>query len=313
LRHHRFRELPSLLHLGDLLVVNNTRVFPAKLQGKTESGGVVDMLLVETDGSGRWEVLARPAKKLRMGTVVRFGDGELQARVTRVGELGRRTVELLHEGDLEPILERLGRTPLPPYVKREPPDVGNGVREREDRDRYQTVYARERGSVAAPTAGLHFTRGILDELKTRGIDVVELTLHVGYGTFQPIRTETVEAHRMEAERYTIPPEVSASVERTRDRGGRVVAVGTTTVRALESAAVEPGKVRVGPGVTELFIHPGFQFRVVDALLTNFHLPRSSLLMLVSALGGVEAVREAYREAVRERYRFYSYGDCMLVY
>jgi S-adenosylmethionine:tRNA ribosyltransferase-isomerase len=313
LRHHRFRELPSLLHLGDLLVVNNTRVFPAKLQGKTESGGVVDMLLVETDGSGRWEVLARPAKKLRMGTVVRFGDGELQARVTRVGELGRRTVELLHEGDLEPILERLGRTPLPPYIKREPPDVGNGVREREDRDRYQTVYARERGSVAAPTAGLHFTRGILDELKTRGIDVVELTLHVGYGTFQPIRTETVEAHRMEAERYTIPPEVSASVERTRDRGGRVVAVGTTTVRALESAAVEPGKVRVGPGVTELFIHPGFQFRVVDALLTNFHLPRSSLLMLVSALGGVEAVREAYREAVRERYRFYSYGDCMLVY
>jgi len=294
-------------------VVNNTRVFPAKLGGRTESGAVVELLLVRPESANRWEVLARPARRLRLGTVLHFGGGELRARVTRVGELGKRTVELLHEGDLEPILERLGRTPLPPYIRREPSGLGKGRREREDRERYQTVYARERGSVAAPTAGLHFTRGILDELKSRRIEVVELTLHVGYGTFQPIRTETVEEHRMEAERYTIPPEASASIERARARGGRVVAVGTTTVRALESAALEQGNVRAGSGVTELFIYPGFRFRVADALLTNFHLPRSSLLMLVSALGGVEAVQRAYREAVRERYRFYSYGDCMLVY
>jgi len=291
-------------------VVNNTRVFPAKLRGQTESGGVVELLLVHPETAGRWEVLARPAKKLRVGTVLHFGGGELRARVTTVSELGKRTVELMYEGDLEPLLERVGRTPLPPYIKRGP--SGKGRSEQEDRKRYQTVYARERGSVAAPTAGLHFTREILDELESRAIEVVELTLHVGYGTFQPIRTETVEEHRMELERYTIKEETSAAIERARAQGRRVVAVGTTTVRALESAAVEPGQVRPGSGVTELFISPGFRFQVVDALLTNFHLPRSSLLMLVSALGGAEPVKRAYREAVRERYRFYSYGDCMLI-
>ncbi len=293
--------------------MNNTRVFPAKLRGQTESGGVVELLLVQPETAGRWEVLARPAKKLRVGTMLHFGGGELRARVTAVSRLGRRTVELMHEGDLEPILERVGRTPLPPYIKREPSGKGKGRSDQEDRKRYQTVYARERGSVAAPTAGLHFTRAILDELESRAIEVVELTLHVGYGTFQPIRTETVEEHRMEVERYTIQEETSAAIERARGQGRRVVAVGTTTVRALESAAVEPGQVRPGSGATELFISPGFRFRVVDALLTNFHLPRSSLLMLVSALGGVEPVKRAYQEAVRERYRFYSYGDCMLLY
>ena len=293
--------------------MNNTRVFPAKLRGQTASGGIVELLLVRPETAGRWEVLARPAKRLRVGTVLHFGDGELQARVTGVSELGKRTVELMHEGDLETILERAGRTPLPPYIKRDPSSSGKGGRDREDRERYQTVYARERGSIAAPTAGLHFTQEILDELESRAIEVVELTLHVGYGTFQPIRTETVEEHRMEAERYTIQEKTSAAIERARAQGGRVVAVGTTTVRALESAAVEPGKPRAGSGATELFIYPGFQFQVVDALLTNLHLPRSSLLMMVSALGGGEPVKRAYREAVRERYRFYSYGDCMLLY
>ncbi len=293
--------------------MNNTSVFPAKLRGQTESGDIVELLLVQPETAGRWEVLARPAKKLRVGTVLHFGGGELRARVTAVSELGKRTVELMHAGDLKPILERVGRTPLPPYIKRGPSSKGKGRSDREDRERYQTVYARERGSVAAPTAGLHFTREVLDELERRAIEAVELTLHVGYGTFQPIRTETVEEHRMEAERYTIQEETSVAVERARAQGKRVVAVGTTTVRALESAATEPGKVRAGSGVTELFIYPGFRFQVVDALLTNFHLPRSSLLMLVSALGGVEPVKRAYREAVRERYRFYSYGDCMLLY
>lgn len=311
IQHRRFRELPGLLHSGDVLVVNNTRVFPAKLRGRTEAGGTVELLLVESAGTGSWEVLARPARKLRVGTLLRFGDGELEARVTGVGEGGKRTVELVHEGDLEPILERVGQTPLPPYIRRE----GSGLRraDRADRERYQTVYARERGSVAAPTAGLHFTEDILEELARRDIEVVELTLHVGYGTFQPIRTETVKEHRMEAEKYTVPEKTSVAIERTRAQGRRVVAVGTTTVRALESAATESGKVRVGSGVTELFIYPGFRFQVVDALLTNFHLPRSSLLMLVSALGGSERVKRAYQEAVRERYRFYSYGDCMLLY
>jgi len=292
--------------------VNNTRVFPAKLEGRVPSGGTVEMLLIETARENEWEVLARPAKKLRVGAVVRFGEGELEARVTRVGELGKRTVELIYQGDLEPILDRLGRTPLPPYIKRES-SLGEGGRDREDRQRYQTVYARERGSVAAPTAGLHFTRAVLDELKKRQIDVAEITLHVGYGTFQPIRVDTVEEHHMQAERYAIPADVAASIERVHARGGRVVAVGTTTVRALESAAFGPGRARAGAGVTQLFIYPGFRFQIVDALLTNFHLPQSSLLMLVSALAGVEPVLRAYREAVRERYRFYSYGDCMLVY
>ena len=314
MRHHRFRELPDLLHAGDLLVVNNTRVFPAKLRGQVASGGAVELLLVRSETAGRWEVLARPARRLRVGTMVGFGDGELRARVTGVSALGKRTVELLHEGELEPILERLGRTPLPPYIKRDPSGQGKGGSE--DRERYQTVYARERGSVAAPTAGLHFAEETLSALASRAIEVVELTLHIGYGTFQPMRTETVEKHRMEAERYTVPEKTAAAIERARARGGRVVAVGTTTVRALESAALGPGKVRPGSGVTELFIHPGhpgFSFRIVDALLTNFHLPRSSLFMLVCALGGVESVKRAYREAVRERYRFYSYGDCMLLY
>ena len=308
LRHSWILELPSILRPADLLVINNTRVFPAKLHGRTESGGLVELLLLQADENNVWQVLARPAKKLRVGTRIVFGKGELRAIVAEVLELGKRNIELVYEGDLYDVLERVGRAPLPPYIKRQSAELNE-----RDRERYQTVYASERGSVAAPTAGLHFTPELLRALAKRDIATAELTLHVGYGTFQPIREETIEDHRMERERYSIPEKTLAAVETARARGGRVVAVGTTTVRALESAALASGELQAGPADTELFITPGFQFRVVDGLLTNFHLPMSSLLLLVSAFGGVAPVRRAYREAIQERYRFYSYGDCMLLY
>ena len=293
---------------ADLLVLNDTRVFPAKLHGRIESGGRVELLLLESGDSNIWRVLARPAKKLRAGTRIEFGKGELRAIVVEVLELGKRSIELIYEGDLYEVLDRVGQAPLPPYIKRQSAELSG-----RDRERYQTVYAREPGSVAAPTAGLHFTPELLRSLAERGIATAELTLHVGYGTFQPIREETIENHRMERERYSIPERTVAAIETARARGGSVVAVGTTTVRALESAAFGSGELKAGPADTELFITPGFPFRVVNGLLTNFHLPKSSLLLLVSALGGVTPVRRAYREAVQEGYRFYSYGDCMLLY
>jgi S-adenosylmethionine:tRNA ribosyltransferase-isomerase len=227
--------------------------------------------------------------------------------VVGTAEGGRRTVELTSEGDLYEILDETGRTPLPPYIKRSTEGL-----EPADRERYQTVYAREKGSIAAPTAGLHFTPRLLRRLRERGIEITELTLHVGYGTFQPVRTDEVEDHRMESERYSLSVETVEAVERARSRGGRVVAVGTTTVRTLEAAAAGSGRPSPGEGETDLFIYPGFRFQVVDSLLTNFHLPRSSLLFLVSAFAGTEVIRRAYGEAIRERYRFYSYGDCMLI-
>ena len=303
--HDHFRDLPSLLESGDLLVVNDSRVFPARLFGTTDTGGSVEVLLLEQLASDRWLILARPAKKLRRGARVRFGQ-ELEAFVAEEGEEGRRVADLQCEGDLFETLERVGKTPLPPYIKRE------RTEEDSDRERYQTVYARERGSIAAPTAGLHFTPEMLEELEELGIPCVSITLHVGFGTFQPIRTEDLSQHRMEAERYVVPESTVAEIEATKYNGRLVVAVGTTTVRALESAA-RYGVLSAGSGTTDLFITPGYDFHVVDAQLTNFHLPKSSLFLLVSALGGIEQVREAYREAVRERYRFYSYGDCMLLY
>ena len=307
LSHSRILKLPSILRPADLLVINNTRVFPAKLLGRTESGGLVELLLLQPDESDVWQVLARPAKKLRVGTRLVFGKGELRAIVSGVLELGKRSIELVYDGDLYEVLDRVGESPLPPYINRQ-----RGETNEKDRERYQTVYARARGSVAAPTAGLHFTLELLRALANRDIATAELTLHVGYGTFQPIREETIEDHRMEREHYSIPEKTVTAVETARARGGRVVAVGTTTVRALESAALSSGEVKAGSANTELFITPGFQFSVVDGLMTNFHLPKSSLLLLVSAFGGVESVRRAYREAVKERYRFYSYGDCMLL-
>lgn len=305
IEHRRFFDLPELLRPGDLLVVNNSRVFPARLLGKTPRGGRVELLLLEKRDDGCWQALAKPARRLGPGARARFG--EIEARVVEALDFGRRVVELSAPGELEEALERFGRTPLPPYIKRAGPE-----REREDRERYQTIYARERGSIAAPTAGLHFTRAVIDRLVERGIERAELTLHVGYGTFQPLRSEAVEENRLQPESFFIPEETARSVDRARARNGRLVAVGTTTVRALETAATGAGRVRPGSGRTALFIYPGFSFRVVDCLVTNFHLPRSSLLFLVSAFAGVENLRRAYKEAVDQRYRFYSYGDSMLI-
>jgi S-adenosylmethionine:tRNA ribosyltransferase-isomerase len=297
--HHVFRDLPGLLQPGDLLVLNDTRVFPARLEGVRSGGGRAELLLLERLDSNRWRVLAKPARRIRAEEGLSFGEGRLQAEVLSVEDEGKRVVEFRFEGDWEKLLEELGTTPLPPYIV-------SAEEERTTRSRYQTIYARPPGSIAAPTAGLHFTEAIFEALQKRRIEVAFVTLHVGHATFQPIREEEIEAHRMGVERYLIP-------EETREKilaGRRVVAVGTTTVRALESAAL----AGFPPGwrETDLFITPGFQFRVVSALLTNFHLPKSSLLILVSAFGGRERVLEAYREAVKERYRFYSFGDAMLL-
>jgi S-adenosylmethionine:tRNA ribosyltransferase-isomerase len=301
-RHRRVRDLPRLLRAGDLLVLNDTRVIPARLFGLREGGGggKMEILLLEKTGEREWEALVRPGRRARPGTVLRFA--ELTAEVTGKGEDRYR---LRFSEPVEPHLERLGHIPLPPYIRR--PD------REDDRERYQTVYARNPGAVAAPTAGLHFTEAILEEAAAAGIGIARVTLHVGIGTFKPVSAERLEDHRMDRERYEVSEETAEALRRTRESGGRVVAVGTTVVRTLESAAVAGGgELRPGAGSTELFITPGFRFQTVDVLLTNFHLPRSTLLMLVSAFAGRERVLAAYEEAVRAGYRFYSYGDAMLV-
>ena len=302
-RHRVFRDLPGLLQPGDLLVLNDTRVFPARLEGVRAGGGLSELLLLERLDSKRWRVLSRPARKLRAGDRLSFGDGRLEAVVLSVEEEGKRIVEFRFEGDWDALLEELGTTPLPPYID-------GAEDELTTRLRYQTVYARPSGSIAAPTAGLHFTEAMFEALRTRGVGVAFVTLHVGHATFQPIREEEIEEHRMGVERYLVPEETRERTAATRAAGRRVVAVGTTTVRALESAAL--AGFRPGWQETDLFITPGFRFRVVSGLLTNFHLPKSSLLILVSAFGGRERILEAYREAVKERYRFYSFGDAMLL-
>jgi len=303
---HVFRDLPRLLRPGDLLVVNRSRVFPARLLGRRDGGGAAEVFLLREVGDQRWEALVRPGRRLRPGAVISI-DGGLSAVVetAAVGTEGRRVVHLRAEsGRLEAALERAGHVPLPPYIRR--PDRPD------DRARYQTVYAREKGSVAAPTAGLHFTPSLLDALRAAGLGVAELVLHVGPGTFRPVTAAEVEDHRLEPEPYLIPAETAEAIAAARTRGGRVVAVGTTVVRALEAAARDEGTVSAGAGETALVVRPGFTFRIVDALITNFHLPRSSLLLLVAAFAGRERVLEAYEEAVRRGYRFYSYGDAMLL-
>jgi S-adenosylmethionine:tRNA ribosyltransferase-isomerase len=309
-----FAEFASELGEGDTVVVNNTRVFPARLVGRREpSGGRVELLLVrrrEDFGDGVWEVLARPARRLDAGARVEFGEGRLRARILSTNEDGTgRVARFESEGNFDALLEELGRMPLPPYIKREGDDLTSRA---EDRERYQTVYAAAPGAIAAPTAGLHFTPLIFDELRARGVRLAEVTLHVGYGTFAPVRADDLSEHRVAAESFEIGEAAAEEITRTRERGGRIVAVGTTTVRALESAADEADRIRAGRGETGLTIMPGYEFRIVDALLTNFHLPRSSLLVLVSAFAGRELVLAAYRHAVASRYRFYSYGDCMLI-
>ena len=305
-RHHAFRDLPDLLAPGDLLVVNRSRVFPARLLGRRASGGEAEILLLRDLGEGRFQAMVRPGRHLRPGQRVTL-DEDLSVVIESeaLAADGRRRVRILSKRrDVAAGLERCGRTPLPPYIRR--PDRAA------DRERYQTVYAREPGSVAAPTAGLHFTPAVLDQLKRRGVEMAEVVLHVGPGTFRPVTAENVEDHVVDPEPFVVPEETAAAVSAARARGGRVVAVGTTTVRTLETAARDDGGVEAGTGKTALTILPGFRFRAVDALLTNFHLPRSSLLMLVSAFAGRERVLQAYAEAVRDGYRFYSYGDAMLI-
>lgn len=314
----QFRDLPSLLRPGDLLVMNNTRVFAARLLGRRlPGGGAAECLLVrrlESSGTGgpsdseTWEALVHPGQRLKEGSRLEFGagdhiiHGEVQARLFH----GRRRVRLWTEGgSLPEAVDAIGHVPLPPYIKRDDASA--------DRDRYQTVYARHRGSIAAPTAGLHFTPAMLAALDAVGVERVEITLHVGYGTFQPIRTEEVEEHRMEEEQFEVPAATAAALSRALREGRRIIAVGTTTTRTLESLdLMADGGVAPVMGATSLFITPGHKFRVVSGLISNFHLPRSSLLLLVSAFAGRDHVLAAYRHAVRERYRFYSYGDAMLM-
>jgi S-adenosylmethionine:tRNA ribosyltransferase-isomerase len=306
--HRGFVELPDLARPGDLFVFNDTRVLRARLEGRKETGGRVELLLLEPEGDDRdtWRCLVRASKPVRAGTRIGLAGG------AAVEVLGREddawTVRIHAEGGTDAVLEREGRTPLPPYIKRRRDDP----RERLDRERYQTVFARSPGAVAAPTAGLHFTPRVLAALAAREVRTTCLTLHTGEGTFLPVRAERVEENRMHAERFEISERAAESVRAARLRGGRVVAVGTTVVRALEANATEGGSVRAGSGRCDLFIRPGHRFRVTDALVTNFHLPRSTLLMLVSAFGGTERVLAAYREAVRTGYRFYSYGDVMWI-
>jgi S-adenosylmethionine:tRNA ribosyltransferase-isomerase len=316
LQHTEISELPNLLEPGDVLVVNNTRVFAARLLGKRlPSGGSVECLLLSPvdaggDGDdGLWDALVHPGQKLKPGALVRFEGpaGSLVAEIIERRFFGRRLLRLRAEsgGNVEELIDGLGHVPLPPYIKRADAES--------DRDRYQTVYARVRGSVAAPTAGLHFTREMLEALDSRGVQRVEITLHVGYGTFKPVRADVVEEHTVDAEHYEISSRAAAAIDRARREGRRVIAVGTTTTRALEDAARHnDGELAPAKRAATTFIYPGFEFGVIDGLLTNFHLPRSSLLMLVCAFAGRERVLAAYREAIARRYRFYSYGDAMLI-
>lgn len=307
--HRRVADLPAFLCPGDLLVINDTRVIPARLYGqKAGSGGRVEILLIEETTPGIWEALLR-ARHPKPGARLELAGGQVQAEVLTVKDEGRVTLRLRHGRPLGEILETDGIPPLPPYIKR---TAATAPQRAVDRERYQTVYACNPGAVAAPTAGLHFTDALLTTLQERGVGHVAVTLHVGPGTFKPVTVAEVAQHRVDAERYTVPEVTAQSIRETRAARGRIVAVGSTVVRTLETVAAAHGNVTVAQGRSDLFIYPPYKFRVVDALLTNFHLPASSLLMMVSALAGRELILRAYAEAIRERYRFYSYGDCMLI-
>ncbi len=301
--HHRFYDLPQFLRKGDCLIVNDSRVLPARLLGqRIPGGGACEVLLLVDRGENTWECLVRPGKKMRRGARVTFGDGALTAEVTDELPGGNRLVRFSYEGIFLEVLDRLGKMPLPPYIHEE----------LQDRERYQTVYSRVNGSAAAPTAGLHFTPELLEKLRAMGVEIGHVTLHVGLGTFRPVKEEDIEGHDMHSEYCEIPAETAELVNRTKANGGRVFCVGTTSCRTVESFAAEDGTLRESSGWTNIFIYPGYRFKVLDGLITNFHLPESTLIMLVSALAGRENVLAAYEEAVRERYRFFSFGDAMLI-
>jgi S-adenosylmethionine:tRNA ribosyltransferase-isomerase len=304
IEHQPFSSILAYLHPGDLLVLNNTRVLPARLIGKKETGGRCELLLLPSwnGQQGEWKVLVRGSGKIKKRTRIQFGDG--MACELEVGQDGKGEVAFSGQAQIAEVLRKIGHIPLPPYIKREDEPL--------DRDRYQTIFAERDGSIAAPTAGLHFTQPLLQSLRDQGVGIAMITLHIGIGTFAPVKVQQVEDHTMDAEWIEIPEETAREIEETKERGGRVIAVGTTTTRALESFSNGNGKVKSGTGMSSLFIHPPYRFRSVDGLLTNFHLPKSTLLMLVSAFAGKDFIKKAYRAAIEKKYRFYSYGDAMLI-
>lgn len=300
--HRHFYDLPEYLRAGDCLVLNNSRVLPARLIGTRPGGGAVELVLLRDLGEGRWECLSRPGRKTKPGTELSFGSGELKATVEAVAEGGNRIVKFDYQGIFLEVLERLGKMPLPPYIKEE----------LQDPERYQTVYSRELGSAAAPTAGLHFTNELLEKIQAMGVKVCYVTLHVGLGTFRPVKEDEIENHEMHSEFCIIPEDTARTVTETKQNGGRIVAVGTTSCRTLESFAKDDGTLEACSGWTDIFIYPGYSFKCIDALVTNFHLPESTLIMLVSALAGREHILNAYKTAVEEKYRFFSFGDAMFI-
>ena len=301
--HRNFFDILDYLKAGDCLVMNNTRVIPARLYGTKEgSGGKIEFLLLKRIELDKWEVILKPGKKAKVGSRFEFGNGLLRAEVLEIIEDGNRIVRFEYDGVWEEILDKLGEMPLPPYIKEK----------LTDRERYQTVYSKIEGSAAAPTAGLHFTNDLLEKIREKGVELVYLTLHVGLGTFRPVSVENVEEHLMHSEYYQITTDAAEKINNARKNGGRVIAVGTTSVRTLETVADENGELCAKSGDTSIFIYPGYKFKIVDALITNFHLPESTLLMLVSALAGKESIMNAYKTAVDEKYRFFSFGDAMLI-
>lgn len=303
IQHKVFKDIIDELNSGDCLVINDTKVIPARLHGvKEETGAHIEVLLLKRKSDSVWETLVRPGKKARPGTKISFGDGLLIGKVEEVVDEGNRLIRFEYEGIFEEVLDRLGEMPLPPYI----------THKLQDKNRYQTVYAKHEGSAAAPTAGLHFTTELLEAIEKKGVRIARVTLHVGLGTFRPVKVEDVANHHMHSEFYMIGREAADIINETKQQGGRVVSVGTTSTRTLESAADELGFVRETSGWTEIFIYPGYKFKCIDALITNFHLPESTLLMLVSALAGKENILKAYETAVREKYRFFSFGDAMFI-
>lgn len=303
IEHHVFREVTDYLNPGDCLVLNNTKVIPARLLGvREDTGAAVEVLLLKRKDKDVWETLVKPGKKARPGMKLVFGDGLLHAEVLEIVEEGNRLIRFHYEGIFEEVLDKLGEMPLPPYI----------THKLQDKNRYQTVYAKYEGSAAAPTAGLHFTKSLLSEIEKKGVETAYVTLHVGLGTFRPVKAENILEHHMHSEYYEITEEAAEKINRAKNGGHRVICVGTTSCRTVESAADENGRLSACSGNTDIFIYPGYRFRVLDALITNFHLPESTLVMLVSALAGRGNVLHAYEEAIRERYRFFSFGDAMLV-
>ncbi|MCY6483615.1 tRNA preQ1(34) S-adenosylmethionine ribosyltransferase-isomerase QueA [Clostridium aestuarii] len=303
IEHKIFKDIIDYLKPGDCLVLNNTRVLPARLIGaKENTGGKIEFLLLKRIDEKKWETLVKPGKRAKIGSRFEFGDGKLKAEVKSMGEDGSRIVEFEYEGIFEEVLDELGQMPLPPYI----------TEKLEDKERYQTVYSKEPGSAAAPTAGLHFTEELMKKVKEKGVKIAFLTLHVGLGTFRPVKVENIQEHHMHSEYYTMSKETADTINETKENGGRIIAVGTTSCRTLETIGNENGKVKEQSGWTDIFIYPGCKFKIIDALITNFHLPQSTLLMLVSAFSSKEIIMNAYEKAVSEKYRFFSFGDSMII-